>query len=400
MYKNSFRGFNKGISVNGANGGFSGRTGLQFVCNEFNKNQYDIYISQDAMVRPEQGSSAGGADNKFVATKISSIYSLTSQHITYYHCSGGNRTPYKPIGNIAVNGNATCSPDISTICDDSRLSADSLAQYKAMQLQYDQLLVELGENPDLLQELLILSDAMRELSDHAISRILHDSILYVDALKSWYEVVRTPIAKYWLSEVYASERNYEQAEAILRGIPPLFAFDESELIEHDNYMQFYHFKKQMYLSGRDWTELDEAEIAQLQRIAEATRGRSAGMAKGALCFFYDICYEDEFVAEGGMEEGRMPKDIATQSTIAGNDPQYELSLYPNPTPSEMTVALNNPAIKIVQMEVYDLTNRKVYQQTVNQSYGTLRMNELAQGIYILKVWLDQGDVVIRKVVKK
>jgi len=31
----------------------------------------------------------------------------------------------------------------------------------------------------------------------------------------------------------------------------------------------------------------------LQSIAEATRGRSAGMAKGVLRFFFDICYENE-----------------------------------------------------------------------------------------------------------
>jgi hypothetical protein len=65
----------------------------------------------------------------------------------------------------------------------------------------------------------------------------------------------------------------------------------------------------------------------------------------------------------------------------------------------MTVVLNNSAIKIVNMEVYDLTNKKVQQQTVNQSYSTLKMNELAQGIYILKVWLDNGDMVVRKIVK-
>jgi len=208
---------------------------------------------------------------------------------------------------------------------------------------------------------------------------------------SQYEVVRTPIAKYWLSEVYASESNYEQVEAILREIPRMFAFSESELIEHENHMQFYHFKKQMYQSGRDWPQLDESEIVQLQRIAEATHGRSAEMAKGVLCFFYDICYEDEVGEEGEKAEGKKSES---------NDLHYELDIFPNPTPSKMTVALNNPAVKIVQMEVYDLTNRKIYQQTVNQSYSTLRLNELLQGVYILKIHLDQGDVVIRKVVKQ
>ncbi|MCL2511604.1 MAG: T9SS type A sorting domain-containing protein [Bacteroidales bacterium] len=46
-----------------------------------------------------------------------------------------------------------------------------------------------------------------------------------------------------------------------------------------------------------------------------------------------------------------------------------------------------------------MTSRKVHQQTVNQSSDTLRLNELERGVYILKVYLDQGDVVIRKVVK-
>jgi hypothetical protein len=51
------------------------------------------------------------------------------------------------------------------------------------------------------------------------------------------------------------------------------------------------------------------------------------------------------------------------------------------------------------MERYDLTGRKVHQQTVKQSYGTLKMNELAQGTYILKVYLEQGEPVVWRVVK-
>jgi len=37
---------------------------------------------------------------------------------------------------------------------------------------------------------------------------------------------------------------------------------------------------------------------------------------------------------------------------------------------------------------------------LNQSSDTLKMNDLAQGVYILKVWLDNGDMVVRKVVKQ
>ena len=65
----------------------------------------------------------------------------------------------------------------------------------------------------------------------------------------------------------------------------------------------------------------------------------------------------------------------------------------------MTVVLNNSVLKITEMELYDLTGRKVHQQTVNQSYGTVQLNDLAQGAYILKVYLDQGEVVTWRVVK-
>ena len=410
IYKNYFNNLHQGIFIHGVNG--STTQGLQFLCNAFDGNKYDVHIWNSTTVRPNQGSLSAGADNTFKNTQTSSIQSqsaTSAQTITYYRRPPSVRPdpyePYNPTSNIIINRNATFNSCASTFCTpggtETKSDTDNLEQYKAMQAQYDYLLANLEDNPELLQDLLVLSDAMRELSDHAISRILQDSILYLDALKSWYEVVRTPIAKYWLSEVYASEKKYEQAEAILREIPVKFAFSESELPEHENYMRFYNFKKQMLLSGRNWTQLDEAEIAQLQHIAEATQGRSAGMAKGVLCFFYDICYEDKIEEGGEGESGIPPKSAEVESPTNGiQDHNYELSIYPNPTQSEIAIVTNNPAVKIVQTEIYDFTNRKVHQQTVNQSYSALKLNDLAQGVYILKVWLDNGDMVVRKVVKQ
>jgi hypothetical protein len=362
--------------------------------NDFQNNQYDIFISKDAKIRSNQGNSSTGACNKFMGTTASSIHSEnlpTAQAITYYHTSISNHTPINPTSNITLVGNVRNCMSFYHPCDNStKTLIDSLEQYTTMQAQYDYLLAELPENPELLQEILVLSDAMRELSDHAISRILQDSILYLNALKAWYEVVRTPIAKYCLAETYFSERKYEQAETVLREIPPLFAFNETELKEHANYMQFYNFKKQLQLADRNWTELYESEIAQLQRIAEATQGRSASMAQGVLCFFYDICYEYEIETDNVLVRANnyspMPKNVVPDTVWANN--YSPIQIYPNPTQSEITVATNNPAVKIVQMEIFDLTNRKLHQQTVNQSYSTLKLNELENGIYILKVYLD------------
>jgi len=81
-----------------------------------------------------------------------------------------------------------------------------------------------------------------------------------------------------------------------------------------------------------------------------------------------------------------------------------MMIYPNPTTGELRMdasagSTTNGELIINKVEIFDLAGRKVYQQTINQSYGTLKLNELAQGTYILKVYLDQGDVVTWRVVK-
>jgi len=409
VYNNDFNNIEKGIFVQGTNYSSSNIQGLQFLNNTFTGGDYDIYLSQNTTVRPNQGSFREGVNNKFTGTTTSSFFSQGSnqQPITYYHSSGINSvySPKNPTSNITVVPNVMAGSSVSTLCSTSvktEIITDSILHYKMLQQQYDKLFAQLKDNPELLPEILTLSDAMRELSNHAISRILDNNVLSLDELKQWYEVIRTPIAKYSLAEVYVYEGKYDQAEAVLRQIPDLFAFNETEMIEHNNYMQFYHFKKQMKLSERNWTQLDETEIAQLQTIAEATHGRSASMAKGVLCFFFDICYEDE-IEESGEEvipQKNFSAENETTSDIPNQKATYELILYPNPTESEVTVTIHNPAVKIVEMELFDVYGKKIYQQTVNQSYGIIKLNDLDKGVFILKVYLNQGNVVIRKVVKQ
>ena len=101
--------------------------------------------------------------------------------------------------------------------------------------------------------------------------------------------------------------------------------------------------------------------------------------------------EDMVITANFAEEGVLPIE-----TIDGG----AMMIYPNPTQSEMTVILNDATLNIVEMELYDIAGKKVYQQTVNQSTGTLKMNDLETGIYLLKVLLDNGETVIQKVVRQ
>ena len=68
----------------------------------------------------------------------------------------------------------------------------------------------------------------------------------------------------------------------------------------------------------NWYALTPAQIAELQNIADAGTGRSSVMARGVLCFFFGICYDDEMMlAEtrraSAKSEGYMP--VLTDDTV-------------------------------------------------------------------------------------
>lgn len=77
----------------------------------------------------------------------------------------------------------------------------------------------------------------------------------------------------------------------------------------------------------NWYSLTPAQIAQLQAIAERNAGRASVMAKGVLCFFHGICYEDEWeevLAENRSAKGGQKSDLPqwTYWNIALTEPVF------------------------------------------------------------------------------
>jgi len=245
-----------------------------------------------------------------------------------------------------------------------------------------------------------VSNTMRKISDNAISAIMQDSILNTDLLKSWYEIVRTPIAKYLLAETYFFTGNYEQSDATLKELPKMFVFNELEIVEYNNYMNFHNFKKQLKQSERSWANLKDEEIYYLQTIAEANTGRSSSMAKGVLCFFYALCYEEEGINGKPPTPPLYKKEYEQSQSEMFEYNGYNLSIYPNPAQTEVFVTVNNSQIKINRVELYDLVGRQIQEQVFDKSHGTLPIEEFSNGIYIIKVHLSNGETVIKKLVKQ
>ena len=415
--KNNFYRLIIGITAHGINADLRNPSlkGLQFTCNSFDSNAVDIFVDDNATVRTSHGNITEGADNKFYKTRISSFYNDNfNWQVLYIHSYPSEHIPYLE-KNVRVDGTARLNPCVSSLCQNEICTEHSIQEqqeiYRDLQNEYDNFVREFQESgydyilgnfnnsdfpQDLINEVLKfinkiddLSNSMRELSDNSISAILHDSIMDINMLKSWYELVRTPIAKYLLVETELISNNYDQADAVLHTIPEMFQFGETENAEHNNYVQFHNFKKQLQLEERSWAELNDSEIYFLQTIAEVNTGRSSTMSKGVLCFFYNICYEEEIVYDFDEDV------INSKSTPSSTDEIIFIS----------EDIINKNIDEIVKIEIYDISGRLVASTSLNGSNRALNetgvnVMSLPSGIYIAKIYTKDFKVSSSKFVKK
>jgi len=148
-------------------------------------------------------------------------------------------------------------------------------------------------------------------------------------------------------------------------------------------------------------ELDENEITLLQTISDANTGRTSGMAQSILCFFYDICRENENMnGEPPVVPPSFRKEDENQYEEDLKYKDYNLGIYPNPAQTEVFISVNNSNVKINRVELFDLVGRQLQTQVFEKSHGTFPIDEFTNGIYILKVHLSNGETVNRKLIKQ
>ena len=161
-----------------------------------------------------------------------------------------------------------------------------------------------------------------------------------------------------------------------------------------------------------------AQIAQLQTIAERNAGRASVMAKGVLCFFFGICYDDEWGNEGVFDAGVFDAGVfdagVFDTPLRGDDTTSTrakrtaldtaadavLNVYPNPTDDILYVELSGVGIKSVGL--YDLQGRVVMGVFNTPQLGNVAINlrNVPAGVYVLRVTDENGREYHRKGVVK
>ncbi|MBO4489395.1 MAG: T9SS type A sorting domain-containing protein, partial [Bacteroidales bacterium] len=217
--------------------------------------------------------------------------------------------------------------------------------------------------------------------------IMSDSVENLQTLAAWHTAAGIYADPYSLTEI-----------ATALGTTDVSNISSSQLFqpELDNFMAFRALAASLRPSADNpavnWPAATPVQVAELQRIAEANAGRSSSMAKGVLCFFFDICYEED----EGETRGHLVETFHGTSLQDGTD--GGLLVYPNPTDGTVTVE----AIGDVLMEkilVYDSFGRIVFTKEINDYLCTLDLRHLDGGLYFIQALKADGDMTSAKVMK-
>lgn len=427
IYRNNFEKLAEGIYS-------SNNPSLQILCNDFSNSFFtDIYATSAISIL--QGAYNQSAGNKFTMNMPSECYNIyTENPIVYYHSGSALSSnfyyPASTYGYISKVDNITANECEPTICivpvyppidppivgpilGKSAPSNDDISLYESLKQIYESRLADydaagygflLGNFEDgdadivatarLMQDTLIsLRRAMAEIANRNIDAILQDTVVFDrDALNGWYNRINTQTAKYLLVNSYFEMGEYALARQELATIPQRFALTTDELAEYDNFCQYQSLREAVYTDGRNYAQLTEDEIAELQRIVERNTGVSSAYANSVLCFFYGICRDEEIDIDFDIDAPMNSK--STTEVVEENAEPLAIYVYPNPADEELNILLNSLPEGKTMIEFHDVTGRLVLSEEIKGNSTSINISSLRQGVYMYRI--VNGDNVIAR----
>ena len=424
LYRNQFDNLTYGVYAAGGN------SGLQIQCNEFDSCGTNIYVSTRSSISSSQGSTRTSAGNKFQQTFGFDIRNGGSQDIYYYYkntASNGYANPSLTSGIVYVGESSTANSCPSTLCSTlpgptpfllagftSQVNAYATAHHSAAPsgATEPQTNTHSAGTTQPQPNAQVLTDLRQSLSATyrtAVRALMADSLLDLAALEQWHTAAQSLADPYSLTET-----------RFVEGYAEAFAADADDA-ELANYAEFHAMKVALRGDNNDnvdnqdnsgtpfvnWYALTPAQIAQLQAIAERNTGRASVMAKGVLCFFHGICYEDNLLVNDNMDnwdntgDGEMAGKRA-KCVAADMFDNAALTVYPNPADDLLHIELAGDA-GIASAALFDLQGRAVrtrFIASANSQTATVDMRNVPAGVYILRVNDDMNRQFHHKIIIK
>ena len=415
-------------SINGTSN-MAGK-GLEIMCNSFVLDDFDIYIATDSKIKAMQGSMRLGADNNFIQNcgpRCNNIFNhhdgddymypqQTSAFNLYYYLSGDSSDVHFPefihygdndlyLTNVFRHTGANRNPceSISCINTITVSKTDNMQNYLTLKGQYLNMLDEYVQNDyestlknyyenkiiddkDKLEyaEYLIgqmhnTLSIMSNMSKNCIKAILNSENPDLLELQQWYSTIGTLKSYYCLVELFFQQGDLVNAENVLNTIPYLFSLDDDELVEYQNYVSLYNLKENLYITGRNFSEITDNEFAQLSSIAKNTDGYSAGIAKNILSFHYNMFFDDRELELPHENIKLCDYDIENEKTK-----DTKINVFPNPFDNSITITSINAGNIIIS----DLTGRIILQEKISSGVTKLDSSSWNSEMYIVTIITD------------
>ena len=248
----------------------------------------------------------------------------------------------------------------------------------------------------------ILADLQHKMASDIDSISQGDTTYNIFKIKYWLSRIQTLSAKYNLIEVYFSERDFINAELQLSQIPLDFTLSEYQSQEYTDYIFFYNFRKALDESGSDLSQLENSSIESLINFSQGERNLAKGLAQNVLCFYYDICTEENYILNSGNR--MMNSNALTSINIDADKINASVYVTPNPASSYTSFIYNiypmsSPAILVIR----DITGREEIRFNLVEATDQLYWDtsNVLSGMYYYSLLsgntnLSNGKIVVKR----
>jgi hypothetical protein len=231
-----------------------------------------------------------------------------------------------------------------------------------------------------------------------IAGILQDTTgTDVDSMRYWLAGKQSIEADYAVVLTYLGDGDSVKAFQLLNQIPSNYDFTELQSVEHIYFTDLASFWLDLLESNTAITDLDSAQVAFLENIADNSVRQAGAIARGILNtaygYYYRVIPEDP--------EAPQPLILPPGNAVKPAVFPATLSAYPNPAKNSITFAWRlAEESETAEIAITDMKGSLVAKIPVSGKRGKIVWNtgNLEPGVYSYRLMANQGNLATAKLV--
>ena len=218
----------------------------------------------------------------------------------------------------------------------------------------------------------------------------------IDSIIDHYLENNSILSNYSLAFEYLNWGDTLNASEILSSIPLNFSLTNSELIQHQQYIDYFHvlISSGMYQA---YNEIDTSVQESLLKIASSSKDEIKALARNILLSENIISYNEPLIFPDLSLKSNKFRKHNSKLAITENT----LKLYPNPAMNYVIVEYSLTESSSCQyIKILDMSGRICYDIAIHEpkGYMIIPIKDLSNGIYIFQLCQNRLPVISKKLI--